>query len=152
VAYQRLRTPLERAEVWGAPGGPPPGGDLGARVAEAERLFHEAMDDDFNSARALGHLFDLARDVNRALDEGGGPEAGAAARALFRLGGILGLFWKPPAGEAWPAEVTELVQAREAARKAKDWKRADELRARLAELGAAVKDGPEGPKLTRTGR
>ena len=54
VAYARLRSPLERADAWGADtrGGPAdPGGWLGEAVAEADRLFHEAMDDDFNTAR-----------------------------------------------------------------------------------------------------
>ena len=149
VAYQRLRTPLERAGVWGAADGPAPGGELGQAVAEADRLFHEAMDDDFNSAQALGHLFDLARAVNRALDEGGGADAIQAARALFRLGGILGLFWKAPAGESWPPEVLALAEARVAARKAKDFKKSDELRDQLAALGVVAEDGPQGQKLKK---
>jgi cysteinyl-tRNA synthetase len=149
VAYQRLRTPLERANAWKVAEGPAPGGELGRAVAEAERLFHEAMEDDFNSAQALGHLFDLARAVNRALDEGGGADANQAARALFRLGGILGLFWKAPVGESWPAEVIALADARAAARKTKDWKRSDELRDQLVTLGVLVEDGPQGQKLRR---
>jgi cysteinyl-tRNA synthetase len=149
VAYQRLRIPLERADVWAAPDGPAPGGELGKAVAEAERLFHEAMQDDFNSAQALGHLFDLARAVNRALDEGGGADAIQGAKALNRLGGLLGLFWKAPAGEEWPAEVLALVEARAAARKARDWKQSDELRERLAGMGAIVEDSPQGQKLKR---
>ncbi len=149
VAYQRLRTPLERAAVWSAPEGPAPGGALGEAVAEAEGLFHEAMLDDFNSAQALGHLFDLARAVNRALDDAVGGEAVQAARVLFRLGGILGLFWKIPGGDSWPAEVLELAEARVAARKAKDWKQSDALRDRLAGLGVLVEDGPQGQKLRK---
>jgi cysteinyl-tRNA synthetase len=149
VAYQRLRTPLERANTWSAVDGPAPVGELGQAVADADRLFHEAMDDDFNSAQALGHLFDLARAVNRALDEGGGADAIQGARALHRLGGILGLFWKAPAGDEWPAEVHALLEARTAARKAKDWKKSDEIRDQLAALGAVVEDSPHGPKLKR---
>ncbi len=149
VAYQRLRTPLERAAVWTAADGPDPGGELGTAVAEADRLFHEAMLDDFNTALALGHLFDLARAVNRALDDGVGSAAVQAAKALFRLGGILGLFWKAPAGESWPAEVLELAEARAAARKARDFKLSDSLRDKLSELGVAVEDGPQGQKLRR---
>jgi cysteinyl-tRNA synthetase len=150
VAYQRLRTPLERADVWARPDGPPAGGDLGRAVEEATRLFHEAMDDDFNTAKALGHLFDFARDVNRALDEGLGEEARAGARALFKLGGVLGLFWKAPTGEAWDAEIMALVDQREAARKARDWKKADAIRADLGSRGVLVEDSAEGPKLKRS--
>jgi cysteinyl-tRNA synthetase len=149
VAYQRLRGPLERAEAWNAPPGPRPGGALGEAVAEAERRFHESMEDDFNTARAIGHLFDLARAANRALDEGAGAEARSAARTLLDLGGILGLFWKAPAGESWPAEVLALVGEREKARQAKDWKASDALRDRLLELGVVVKDTPQGAQLSR---
>ena len=149
VAYQRLRSPLERAGAWSHSDASPPTGALGEAVAEAGRRFHEAMDDDFNSARAIGHLFDLSREVNRALDEGVGPDAVAASAALLRLGGILGLFWKEPAGETWPQEILALVQEREAARKARDWKRADAIRSQLLAQGAVVEDGPAGPKLKR---
>ena len=126
-----------------------PGGTLGEAVAGARRLFAESMEDDFNSARAIGHLFDLAREVNRALDEGAGQEGRLAARALYELGRVLGLFWKPPAGETWEPEVLALVEARERARKSRDWVQADEVRARLLERGVSVEDSAQGPKLKR---
>ena len=149
IAYARLRGPLERANTWAIPDGAPPGGALGAAVAEAERLFHEAMQDDFNSAGALGHMFDLARAVNRALDEGGGAEAARGARALHRLGDILGLFWRAPGAESWPAEVTALADRRATARKERNWKLSDELRDQLSAMGVAVEDAPAGQKLRR---
>jgi cysteinyl-tRNA synthetase len=149
VAYQRLRTPLERAEAWNPAEGGAPGGALGEAVSAADRLFHEAMDDDFNTAKALGHLFDLAREVNRALDEGLGGEARAAARALLGLGQVIGLFWRAPAGEAWEDGILALVEQREQARKSRDWKAADALRAQLAERGVLVEDAAGGPKLKR---
>jgi cysteinyl-tRNA synthetase len=149
VAYQRLRSPLERAEAWTAPEGPPPGGALGESVAEADRLFHESMDDDFNSAKAIGHLFDLSRAVNRAIDEGLGAEARAAARELLRLGGVLGLFWKAPVGDSWAPEVLELAARRELARKSKDWAASDAIRKQLLDLGVVVEDSAQGQKLKR---
>ena len=118
-------------------------------MAEARRLFAESLDDDFNTAKAIGHMFDLAREANRALDEAPGGEARLGALALFELGQVLGLFWKAPAGEHWNPEVLALVEAREEARKSKDWGKADELRAQLLALGVLVKDGPQGPKLKR---
>jgi cysteinyl-tRNA synthetase len=149
VAYRRLRSPLERAAAWEPAGEMPPAGALGEAVAEAERLFGEAMDDDFNSAKAIGHLFDLSRQVNRALDEGVGPPAGAGAAALLRLGSVLGLFWKPPEEAAWDPRVQELVALREQARRERDWSRADALRGQIEALGVVVEDGPSGPKLKR---
>ena len=152
TAYQRLRFPLERAAMWDAtvPGtSAVPGGPLGEAVAAARRLFSEAMDDDFNTAKAIGHLFDLGREVNRALDEGVAQEARLAAGVLFELGQVLGLFWKPPAGERWEAEIVALVEAREQARRSRDWQQADALRARLLEHGVLVEDGAGGPRLKR---
>jgi cysteinyl-tRNA synthetase len=149
VAYQRLRSPLERAEAWDAPNGPDPGGELGEQLETAGRLFHEAMDDDFNSAKAIGHLFDLSRQVNRALDDGLGSAARVAARRLLNLGAILGLFWKAPGGEAWSPEVLGLVEARETARKARNWAEADRLRGQLLGLGVIVEDSPGGAKIKR---
>ncbi len=149
VAYARLRGPLERANVWAIADGAAPGGALGEAVAEAEKRFHEEMQDDFNSAGALGHLFDLARAVNRAFDEGGGAEAAQGARALYRLGAILGLFWRQPGGEEWPAEVLALAEARATARKNKEWKQSDELRDQLAALGVVVEDSAAGQRLKK---
>ena len=149
IAYARLRGPLERASTWSIADGAAPGGSLGQAVAEAERLFHEAMQDDFNSAGALGHLFDLARAVNRALDEGGGAEAARGARALHRLGAIIGLFWRAPGAETWPAEVSQLADQRATARKERNWKLSDELRDKLSALGVAVEDSAQGQKLKK---
>ena len=149
VAYQRLRTVIERAGAWSGADGPPASGELGERVAEAEDLFHESMDDDFNSAKAIGHLFDLSRHVNRSLDEGLGPEGRSGARALLRLGGILGLFWKVPGGETWEPGVLALAQEREGARRARDWKKADALRQELLDLGVLVEDAADGFRLKR---
>ncbi|MEO5618598.1 MAG: cysteine--tRNA ligase [Candidatus Eisenbacteria bacterium] len=162
VAYERLRSPLMRAEAWGAGGGAVPqgrgavaeaaraGGWLGEAVAEADRQFHDAMDDDFNTARAIGHLFDLSRAVNRGLDEGAGAEARSAAVSLLRFGSVLGLFWKAPAAEEWPADVIELALAREQARKGRNWAESDRLRDALKLLGATVEDTAGGQKLKRS--
>ncbi|HTO90176.1 MAG TPA: cysteine--tRNA ligase [Candidatus Sulfotelmatobacter sp.] len=161
VAYARLRSPLERAGAWTGELSPPPkgvgaiaaaagvGGWLGEAVALADREFHESMDDDFNTARAIGHLFDLSRAVNRALDEGVGAEARGAARALLQLGAVLGMFWRAPATEEWPAEVLALVRAREAARKSRNWGESDRLRDQLKSQGVLVEDTASGPKLRR---
>ena len=142
IAHSYLRTMLERAEAWTVADGHAPGGEIGRAVEEATRLFGEALDDDFNSAGAIGHLFNLARQVNRALDEGLGAEARIAARRVLDLGQVIGLFWKPPAAaESWPAEILALVEAREQARRDRNWAEADSLRSRLqSQHGVLVED------------
>ena len=147
VAYQRLRSPLERAEAWSAPAAGEAGGWLGDAVSHADQLFHEAMDDDFNTAKAIGHLFDLSRQVNRGIDEGLGSAARSAARSLLDLGVLLGLFWRAPEADRWSAEVLELAAAREVARKSRNWKQSDVLRDQLLERGVVVEDSPAGQKL-----
>jgi cysteinyl-tRNA synthetase len=149
VSFERLRSPLVRAGAWDVPAGTPLGGKLASAVEEARVRISESMNDDFNSARAIGHLFDLSRQVNRAIDEGGGPEAVAAARAMKELGSILGLFWKKPGVQSWDEEVWALVNARETARKARDWGQADAIRDQLLERGVIVEDSAGGPRLKK---
>ena len=110
---QRLRQPLERSGGFDeTPGGPAAGGAMQAAMRRGRPRFPEAMDDDFNTATALGHLFDLAREVNRALDEGGGaePAAGGAGRSAELGGARVVLEGAPPARSRWPAEVLALVE------------------------------------------
>jgi cysteinyl-tRNA synthetase len=115
--------------------------------------FIEAMDDDFNSAEAIGHIFRLVREVNRLRAEEGGALIEDARpfdklRASFEIfDRILGLFkgGLPKAAAAHPPEVERIVRERERARAEKNWKEADALRRRIAELGFLVEDRPEGP-------
>jgi cysteinyl-tRNA synthetase len=148
AAFERLRQPVERCG--GFEEGPADGSGSDPAFAEAEAGFHEAMQDDFNTARALGHLFDLARAVNRVGESGDAPGARAGARLLRRLGGFLGLFLTGPRQEQWPADVLALVAEREAARRSRDWARADALRSELLAKGVLVEDSPAGPRLKRS--
>jgi cysteinyl-tRNA synthetase len=110
--------------------------------------FLSALDADLNISGALGHLFELIRESNRALDEGALRPAQAAQLLADwqRLNGILAL---EPDAAAIPAEALALVEERQQARAAKEWKRSDELRDAIAALGWEVKDTRQGPKLTR---
>jgi cysteinyl-tRNA synthetase len=139
-------------------GGPP---ELGA----LER-FMEAMDDDFNTARAVAVLFEVVRDGNRHLDAG--EDAGPHVAAYDEIAGVLGLeegraslegieepllqigaeFNLPAAG---PEETVEaLVSRRAAARAGRDWAVADGIRARLGEIGIVLEDGAHGTSWHRT--
>ncbi|MEO6463263.1 MAG: cysteine--tRNA ligase [Candidatus Eisenbacteria bacterium] len=157
TAYQRLRQPMERFGAFAADedagAAAPPGGAMKDAVAEADLRFAESMNDDANTARALGHLFDLAREVNRAGEAGDQAQARAGGQAIRRLGDLIGLFWAgpAPAGEAWPADVLALVERREAARQARNFKEADALRDELKARGLVVEDGAQGPRVKRIG-
>ncbi len=163
IAWQRLRQPMERYGAFadggsggdgGAPGAAPaPAGAMKDAVAEADTRFAQAMNDDANTARALGYLFDLAKEVNRAGEAGDAAQARAGALALRRLGGLIGLFWTAPAAaeEAWPADVLALVERREAARQARNFSEADALRDELKARGLVVEDGAQGPRVKRLG-
>jgi cysteinyl-tRNA synthetase len=150
VALDRIRQPLERYGGYDDSPGSGPAGEMAEAVAEVENQFHEAMDDDFNTAKALGHLFELARAVNRMGEGGDAVQATAGARALVRLGNVLGVFTRGPrATEEWSPEILALVEQREEARKTRDWGRADSLRDELLTLGVVIEDSPQGPRLKK---
>jgi len=157
IAYARLRAALKTGEEAG--GSEPaealkPKG-LHGEALKAEKLFEEAMDDDFNSAKAQGHLFDLAKAINRVAESGdvSGPDRAAlphATRTLRRLGETLGLFWEGRAREeVVPDEVQLLVTQRDEARLQKQWQRADELRDQIQTLGYVLEDQKGGTRARR---
>lgn len=133
-----------------------------AALPESVRTFHEqfvtAMDDDLNTARALGVVFDEVREINRLLDAGADAQAIADHHANFaRLGGVLGVLRHPAssyldaekgrhvAGAGLdPEEIERLIAERAAARKAKDFKRGDAIRDELLARGVVLKDGAGG--------
>lgn len=131
-------------------------GDVSSTYAER---FHAAMDDDFNTPLAMATLFELARTLNREKREGS-PSAPALAYELKRLAGILGLLSRAPDTflQAVPpeensdltvADIEAVIEARNAARKAKDFAESDRLRDVLAEKGITLKDSREGTTWVR---
>ncbi len=119
--------------------------ELTTAVAEAGRLFHEAMDDDFDSPRAIAALFDLGRAINRARDAGADAETlGNAQQKLVLLSGVLGLRLNRQLGSVGEAEpfIELLVQVRDDLRAATQWALADRIRDALADRGIEIADGP----------
>ncbi|MBA7566287.1 Cysteine--tRNA ligase [subsurface metagenome] len=106
--------------------------------------FIEAMDDDFNTAQALGVLFDLARDINRVSDKGYSVVRGQ--QVLLELANVLGLTLEPPEKPSLDAEpfIELLLSTREQLRQASQFQLADEIRAKLGELGITLEDTPQG--------
>jgi cysteinyl-tRNA synthetase len=157
IAYARLRAALETGEKAGAAEAPEaskPKGLLAEARKTAER-FEESMEDDFNSAKAQGHLFDLAKSINRVAESNGasGDERAVlaeATRTLRGLGETLGLFWNArEREEAVPEDVQALVRHRDEARLQKQWQRADELRDRIQTLGYVLEDQKGGTRARR---
>lgn len=106
--------------------------------------FTAAMDDDFNTPQALAVLFDLARDLNRVVEEGGDV---ASARVLLReLGGILGFTFQRDSmgGQDIAPFVDLLVETRTALRNERQFAMADRIRDRLTALGVTLEDTPRG--------
>jgi cysteinyl-tRNA synthetase len=125
-----------------------------ANLDPYREAFLAAMDDDFNTPKAMATLHELARMVNRMLDSGQPINHGtlAAIDQMFsELGGqILGIIpdqLEPPEVRSGLVDglMDLILSIRQEYRAAKDWARADAIRQRLAELGIIVEDRPEGP-------
>jgi cysteinyl-tRNA synthetase len=124
--------------------------------------FREMMDDDLNTAGALGLVFEKVREMNRLMDpenDGALSEKTLSRLAsdrsqLLRAGDLLGLFRENPTDFfeqlATPStdvntdEIEALVEKRSQARTAKDWAASDAIRDRLKEMGVILEDGPQG--------
>ena len=123
-----------------------------ALLKEAEGFvtkFEDAMDDDFNTADALAAIFELVKFANTNVDENSSREfAGGLYEELFKLSDVLGLKIEKKE-EILDKEIEDLIQERQAARKAKDFQRADEIRDELLKKGIILKDTREGVKWQR---
>lgn len=111
--------------------------------------FIAALDDDLNISAAWAAIFDWISETNKRLADGAVTAAAAAdlVATWEHLNSVLGLE-AVTAAEA-PAEILALLEARQAARKAKDFKRSDEIRDELKAKGWVVEDSPKGPKLKK---
>ncbi len=107
--------------------------------------FESALDDDLNISGALGALFEFIRETNKR--DIIADEAAGILAVWRRLDEVLG-FGIPTKSEV-PTEIQALVEERQAARKAKNFKRADEIRDQLAAQGWVIEDTPQGPRAKR---
>ena len=122
---------------------------LGRIQADAAR-FDAAMDDDLNTADAIGALFELVRDANVTLGEQSSRSAvEKTLSTLTELSDVLGLLERPAPEETLPEAVQALVDQRAAARKAKDWALSDRLRDQLKAEGYLVEDTAKGQKVSK---
>ncbi|HEU5443036.1 MAG TPA: cysteine--tRNA ligase [Steroidobacteraceae bacterium] len=151
----------------GLRGLPEPAGGA-APTGEHTGRFQEAMDDDFNTPEAIAVLQTLTREINSAKDAGDSARAAGLGAELRSLAGVLGITVTPKEwfslgsklgaqgistvgerGALTDAEVAQRIEARIAARKAKNWAEADRIRDELAGAGVILEDKPDGTTVTR---
>lgn len=122
--------------------------ELVAKAEQAKQKFITAMDDDLNTPDALAAIFEFVKEINTLSDSASRAALEQAAAVFDELTGVLGLLYNRKKSDV-PADVMALVEERAAAKKAKDWGRADAIRAQLTEMGWAVTDTAQGPKVDR---
>jgi cysteinyl-tRNA synthetase len=168
-ALDRLYSTLRRLDRFPAPSeaeqSSPHGDPSGPVIAQVEAFqerFHAAMDDDFNTAQALAHLFELTRSLNHVLDEASAGTVSsvllAGARACYATcRDALGILQHEPGafflqkerfvldgnGLSRP-QIEEMIRRRSEARKARDWAEADRIREALLHSGIQILDTPHG--------
>jgi cysteinyl-tRNA synthetase len=137
--------------------------ELSEKLTTLPGKFHAAMNDDFNTALALGNIFDLVRSVNRVVGEGEKDSAsvqalcGQVRNSMAEISGVLGIFTSAPNAfldrlktrksdslDIASEEIERLISERAAARKAKDFKRSDEIREYLLTKNVTLLDSPHG--------
>ncbi len=119
-----------------------------ARLKDYEARFDAAMDDDMNTADALGAIFEMVKDANVVIKAGSSKEAaGKALESLQAVCGVLGILTKSQ--DDLTDEVRKMVAERAEARKNKDWKRSDELRDAIRAAGYILEDTKQGQKVRK---
>ncbi|HEX7347925.1 MAG TPA: cysteine--tRNA ligase [Candidatus Limnocylindrales bacterium] len=148
AALTRLDTLVLALEQYREEGAGDP--DLESALAAARDAFGAALDDDLNASAALAAVFDLARDLNRRIEARSlsTDDAGRALAALRDLDRVLGVLAEPTV-ESLDADLQALLDARAAARAARDWRESDRLRDVLADRGVAVEDTRDGQRWRR---
>jgi cysteinyl-tRNA synthetase len=116
-------------------------------LPELETQFREALEDDFNTPKAITVFKDLSRTANRYLESGKNRQVIEKFHSLYRqFSDVLGLFAESGKKKI-PEEVVKLVEEREAARKTKNWAISDAIREKIKSMGYIVQDTTEGPNV-----
>ena len=150
-ALERLYTAVDNLDFLqknGTGGALSPEGQAFADTFDDYRIrFRKAMDDDLNTADAIGTLFELVRAVNTAVEREPSAALAKVSQDMIReFTQVLGLLYNRKAPEDLDSKVEALIEARQAARKAKDFAEADRIRDQLKEMGIELMDTPQGVK------
>jgi len=152
AAGEQVRRLQDFARRLQQPVAPGDAGGLAERAAEVRHAYREALDDDLNLPQGMGHVFELLREANAALDAGEVGEA-AARELLLLLTDVDAHVDVLTAREtALAVEVEQLIAQREAARKARDFATADRIRDELRDRGIALEDSKEGVRWRRVAK
>jgi len=131
-------------------GEPENAAEIRAQMEARKQQFIEAMDDDLNTADGLAAVFELVRDINVSVLQSGSKALIADAIKLFdELTDVLGIVYPHEKEETLDDDIEKLIEARQAARKAKNWAEADRIRDELKEKGIVLEDTPQGVKWHR---
>jgi cysteinyl-tRNA synthetase len=126
--------------------------EVSASVEKARARFREALESDLNTAGALAAVFDLVRDINKAIDDRvlGAEDARLVSAAFDDFDRVLGVISLRRAEDAQPPvpveEIERLIEERKAAKQRRDFAAADRIRTELADRGVLLEDGPAGTR------
>ncbi|MCJ7718677.1 cysteine--tRNA ligase [Candidatus Bathyarchaeota archaeon] len=120
--------------------------EINQLITRVQKEFGDAMDDDLNIGVAIAALFEFVREVNNLVDGNllSNEEAQQVYELMSEFDTVLAVLGDLSKEENLPEEAQELIQRREEARKARDWKTADQLRIQLKAIGVIIEDTPQG--------
>ncbi|MBQ3281780.1 MAG: cysteine--tRNA ligase [Eubacterium sp.] len=151
--YERIATAIETLEFLKTNGSDEAMADEAAKIASLDKhreKFIEVMDDDLNTADGIAAIFELVSEINLDVKDGASKSfAEEALKRIRELTEVLGLFGGEDEEEGLGDDIQALIDERQAARKEKNWARADEIRDQLAAMGITLKDTPQGVQVIR---
>ncbi|MBQ9272776.1 MAG: cysteine--tRNA ligase [Mogibacterium sp.] len=151
--YDRIATAIETLEFLAQNGSDEPfenEAEMLAALDKHKEKFIEVMDDDLNTADGIAAIFELVSDINLAVKDGSSRTYAKEALARIKeLTDVLGIFGGSDEEEGLGDDIQALIDERQAARKEKNWARADEIRDQLAAMGITLKDTPQGVQVIR---
>ena len=152
--YERIATAIETLEFLKANGSDEAMADEAAKIASLDKhkeKFIEVMDDDLNTADGIAAIFELVSEINLDVKDGASKSfAEEALKRIRELTDVLGIFGGEDEEEGLGDDIQALIDERQAARKEKNWARADEIRDQLAAMGITLKDTPQGVQVIRS--
>ncbi len=120
--------------------------EIGKLISKTKKDFRKEMDNDLNTPKALAHVFDFIKEINKIIDKGkfGRKDAKKVYNVLMEFDKVLGFLKNLSYNEEVSEDVRYLIKERGEARRKKDWAHADAIRDQLREEGIELEDFPSG--------